>query len=440
MSETEFTREHRLETALFFAQSPLAAGADGIDPFLRAIDAHAGELRPDHVFVGKSLLPYSHGAVARRIAQQEGDSKVHVDVLRTKGLDVGFEMSFVRDEPSSFWMRIGAPLAHFTDAASGEARCRELVALVRALAGAGGPAFGYSDEGDELRLGSDPHATDPFAPSEVYEAHWIDLFGFEMVDRIGRERVLSTPAYRVEALPDGSVLVLTCPTPADLGSEDARRAQARVLAHLRPAVSYDEALARLRARSATLAPVAHRWDRDIADLLERTLTMVPIGERAAATERLNAYRPPVVTEWRPADALLPPDVDDPEKTIASYGDLWAEQFAALLHRDVRAAFGAGPDALPLVDQHFWQTDVPSAFPRLDIERRLVPAAGAYLGEILVTHLGGRWVPRRDLDESQVVVGSKAWLPFLRARHWLHDRQSILDHSLTQFYRVAARGG
>lgn len=70
----------------------------------------------------------------------------------------------------------------------------------------------------------------------------------------------------------------------------------------------------------------------------------------------------------------------------------------------------------------------------------MPAAGAYLGEILVTHLGGRWVPRRDLAESQVVVGSKAWLPFLRARHRLHDRQSILDHSLTQFYRVAAREG
>ena len=152
MSETDSTRERMLETALFFPRSPLASGAGGILPFLRAIDAHAGELRPDHVFGGKSLLPYSHAAVERRIGQQASDSKVHVDVLRAAGVDVGFEMSFVRDEPIAFWMRIRAPLAHFTDAASGEARCRDLVALVRALADAGHAAFGYSDERDELQL------------------------------------------------------------------------------------------------------------------------------------------------------------------------------------------------------------------------------------------------------------------------------------------------
>jgi hypothetical protein len=37
-----------------------------------------------------------------------------------------------------------------------------------------------------------------------------------------------------------------------------------------------------------------------------------------------------------------------------------------------------------------------------------------------------------------VIGDTAFLPFLRARHYLLSTQSLLDHSLTQFYRVAAR--
>jgi hypothetical protein len=58
--------------------------------------------------------------------------------------------------------------------------------------------------------------------------------------------------------------------------------------------------------------------------------------------------------------------------------------------------------------------------------------------LLVHRLGGRWVPRSKPDEAAVVVGDRAWLPFVRARHHVQSRQAALDFSLTQLYRHASR--
>jgi len=48
------------------------------------------------------------------------------------------------------------------------------------------------------------------------------------------------------------------------------------------------------------------------------------------------------------------------------------------------------------------------------------------------------VPRRALEEAQVIVGDRAWLPFLRVKHYLQSRQAVIDYSLTRFMREAAR--
>ncbi|SDF08199.1 hypothetical protein SAMN04488504_11993 [Myxococcus virescens] len=43
-----------------------------------------------------------------------------------------------------------------------------------------------------------------------------------------------------------------------------------------------------------------------------------------------------------------------------------------------------------------------------------------------------------MDESLVRVGKRVWLPFLRARQYMQSRQSLLDSSLTQFFKEAER--
>jgi hypothetical protein len=66
------------------------------------------------------------------------------------------------------------------------------------------------------------------------------------------------------------------------------------------------------------------------------------------------------------------------------------------------------------------------------------ALGAYLGMALVRRLGGRWLPRRNLEESAVVIGPWAWLPFLRGRHHVQSIEAVVDYSLTQFFNYARR--
>jgi len=73
-----------------------------------------------------------------------------------------------------------------------------------------------------------------------------------------------------------------------------------------------------------------------------------------------------------------------------------------------------------------------------LDEHVVPAVGAYLGQVLVEHLGGQWLPRKTLGEAQVLVGQRVWWPMARARRYLRSRQSLLDFSLTQLYRAAER--
>ena len=78
--------------------------------------------------------------------------------------------------------------------------------------------------------------------------------------------MLSTPAHRVEELPNGAVLLVTWPIAADFARDEARLAQARAHAHLRPDLDFDTAAAHparaqrhARPRRAPLPP--GRWPR-----------------------------------------------------------------------------------------------------------------------------------------------------------------------------------
>jgi hypothetical protein len=43
-----------------------------------------------------------------------------------------------------------------------------------------------------------------------------------------------------------------------------------------------------------------------------------------------------------------------------------------------------------------------------------------------------------LEEAAVILGDRAWLPFLRARHALQNQQAPLDFSCSQLFRTAQR--
>ncbi|HYO70945.1 MAG TPA: hypothetical protein VEU33_33195 [Archangium sp.] len=423
------------------AFNPQAALERELESFLQALDEYADGWMPD-VVKGKRQRKYSPPSIWRALEERRSERTSGLGLYRTKwpALDMSLSLSFPPLLPPELGIISKVkPLSFFAEAE----RCRKFVEMVRAWAShypvthavahssddmelAGSPNFGRDDE-TEYRDGFD----------KIYEVFWLNVFGPKLVETVGRERMLSTPAWRVEELPDGSVLLVTWPTVADFASKEARLAQARAHAHLRPDLDFDTILRSLHERSAMLAPVEPRFHPDLAPLLSRVVDRAASHERQRRIAELNAWQPPEPEEWRPADSALPPDVDDPERALEYYSGL-AEHLVALLHSQVPSVFEATPESLTDADFYFWREEFPKSRLREAIDEHAVPAIGAYLGEVLVRHLGGRWIPRRRLEETQVLVGNRVWLPFVRARNYMRSRQSLLDCSLTWLYRVAER--
>jgi len=436
-SVRRYIRNETIDVYFDAAKDPLVLGTDVVRQLLEAIAEKARGLCPTRVVLNRKREPFSVDAAEQLLVAAPATKRGTLFLTREKP-DVSYDISFLGSlSPIGLSLSMVVPMAHF-EGSSSLLHAAEMVELISEIARVCPPLYGFAHAKGDLGLGTDPHVSHPTAPYEVYEAHWLNVYGCDMVERIGRDRVLSTPAVALKELTDGGVIFVTSPTPADFATDSSRVAQARALTHLRPEIALDDALARLRTRSAKLAPVQRDWDPDIAELLECTLDNVAFSERQTETARLNTYRPPEVTEWLPASNALPPDVDDVEITIERYEGLYAERVAALLHKDIPAVMKATAASLPHVDHHLWALDYPGQFKRPDLDNDMVPALGAYLGLVLRRNLGGRWVPRRDLNESQLIVGDRAYLPFLRVWRELRSKQSILDYSMTKLYRDAER--
>jgi hypothetical protein len=422
------------------ALAPQVSLEHQLEPFLQALEEYAGEWMPE-VVRGQWQRRYSRASFWRALEERRSERSTHAGLFRTKSpaLDMSLSLWFPPLPPELNTMIEVQPLSSF----KAEECCRRFVEMVRAWAShypvsyasahsvvddqlAGAPYFGR-DEQTARRDGFD----------KIYEVFWLNVFGPELVESVGRERMLSTPAWRVEELPNGSVLLVTWPTAADFASEPAREAQARAFVHLRPDLDLPTVLRTLHERSAALAPVEPRFPPDVAPLLSRVVDTAAIHERQRKIAEFNAWQPPEPEEWLPADQALPSDVEDVALAREHYGAL-AESLVALLHSQVSSVFSASPESLTDVDYHFWFESFPERYERHLVDARAVPAIGAYLGEVLVRNLGGEWIPRRKLEEAQVRVGPRVWLPFARAWRYMRSSQSLLDCSLSQLYRVAER--
>ncbi|QQR43408.1 hypothetical protein JKA73_30900 [Myxococcus xanthus] len=150
---------------------------------------------------------------------------------------------------------------------------------------------------------------------------------------------------------------------------------------------------------------------------------------------VDAARAQQMEEWLPVEAASSCDVEDVEGAVEHYS-LLAEYLVALLHVPVPSVFESTRGSLADIDAHFWEENFPESFARWKIDESTVPLVGAFLGEVLVRRLGGQWVPRARLEESQVRVGDSVCLPFVRAYCYMRSRQSLREYSLAQFYMEA----
>jgi len=424
----------RLRFESSFDPQPTLQGE--LEPLLQTLEAHADGWMPD-VVEGKRRRKYARPAAWKALEESRDGNFTDIGLYRTTwpALDMSLWLMLPPRDPTLEISVKVKPLSLFAEAE----RCRHFVEMVRAWASRYPVTHASAHSADDAELAGSPRfgreqqtsIRDGF--DKIYEVFWLNVFGPKLVESVGRERMLSTPAHRVEELPDGSILLVTWPTAADFASDAAREAQARAHVHLRPDLDYDTVLRALRERSATLASVEPRFHPDMAPLLSRVVDHIPSHERQRRIAGFNVWRPPEPEEWLPVDAAPLSDVADPERALVQYS-LYAEH----LHTEVPSLSQGTPDSLTDVDFHFWRDDSPKRRLREVLDEHVVPAVGAYLGQVLVHHLGGRWIPREKLLETGVRVGSRVWLPFVRADRYLRSRESLLDHSLTQLYREAER--
>ncbi len=422
------------------AFDPRAAWETELEPFLQALESHADGWMPD-VVEGKRRRKYAHAAIWKALEEERREKGITIGLYRTKWpvLEMILRLWFPPLTPQLDITVKVKPLSFFVE----QERCLRLVEMVRAWASRYPVTHAAAHSADDMELAGFPAFgrekqvwhRDGF--DNIYEVCWLNVFGPKLVERVGRERMLSTPAHRVEELPNGSVLLVTWPTAADFASDAAREAQARAHAHLRPDLDFATVLRGLRERSAMLAPVEPRFHPDMAPLLSRVVDRLPSHERQRSIAGFNAWRPPEPEEWLPADAAPLSDVADPESALAQYS-LYAEHLVAMLHTEVPSLFQGAPESLTDIDFHFWRDESPRRRLREVLDEHVVPAVGAYLGQVLVYDLGGRWIPRKELLETGVLVGNRVWLPFVRAQRYLNSCEALLDYSLTQFYREAER--
>nr|WP_240358644.1 hypothetical protein [Myxococcus vastator] len=415
-----------------------SAGSDTeLTPFIAALESHAEGWMPD-VVKGAQRRRYSRASIQKALGERRDAHGTSVALYRAQpSVELTLDLN-LHPSGTQLSCSLGVqPLSLFSE----RGRCLRLVDMVRTLAADYrvdyAMAHGMADRqlAGAPYFGRDGKTTRRDGFDKLYELFWLNVFGPKLVEAVGRERMLSTPAHLVEELPNGSVLLVLWPTAADFASDEARVAQARAQVHLRPDLDFDTVLRTLRERSAALAPVEPRFHPDLAPLLSRLPDTFAISERQAKIAELNAFRPPAPEEWLPA--ALPPDVENVERIRRDYGAL-SERLVAALHTQVPSIMNETPESLTDLDFYFWRENFPERYTRDLIDEHTAPALGAYLGGMLVRRLGGAWVPRRKLEESQVRVGGRVWLPFLRARRYLQSRQSLLDYSLTQFFHEAER--
>ena len=266
-----------------------------LEPFFLALEEYADGWMPD-VVNGKRQRKYTRAAIWKALEERRDGDSTAVGLYRTKwpAIDSRLWLWLPPQSPELDIIIKVKPLSFFAEAE----HCRKLVEMVRAWASRYPVPYAKAHSSDDAELagfpdfGRDDETRRRDGFDKIYEVCWLNVFVPKLVERVGRERMLSTPAWRVEELPNGCVLLVTWPTAADFASDEARLAQARAHAHLRPDLDFSTVLRTLRERSAMLAPVGPRFHPDMASLLSRVADRTASHERQRRIAELNAWQPP----------------------------------------------------------------------------------------------------------------------------------------------------
>jgi hypothetical protein len=425
--------------SLFIKDNPITQNVNGIDQLLNLIDENGGDLRPEEVFDGKFFVKYTHDRVKQIISKQGLGFKNFLDLRRVTYPKGSYSLDFMYGEenPTKFWFKLMVPLDYFSEITLRKKHLNSLLSFIRVLASEFCPSYGFCHPTTDLMFEMGQLKAHSNPPIELRDIYWLNIFGPDLLKYLGKERVLAAPITRAEQLKcneDDLLLFLIQETPFNISSKKSRVNQAQILTRILDAKKFGDVLTQLQERSNILNSEKSGWGGEIADLLKIILDNISEEDRENELKKFNRYRPPTPTEWVPITNLKMSNVSDINKEIDTY-KFGAEKLIALLHQSIPAIVQNKPNSLQCIDYYFWRLNYPARFKTKDIENDLIQSIGGYIGDLLIRYMNGRWVPRINKYETQVIVGKRAWLPFLRAKKYMQTQQSIIDYSLTQFYRV-----
>jgi len=95
-----------------------------------------------------------------------------------------------------------------------------------------------------------------------------------------------------------------------------------------------------------------------------------------------------------------------------------------LHDKIPDLFDYSRNALVGLDSYFERNPMSTAFKHRFVERELVPALGAYFGEVLVRQLGGRWLKSKPIGLPAVAVMGHVIIPLRIAIDMASSRLSL----------------
>jgi len=161
------------------------------------------------------------------VAKCEGEIYFHYDDLTSvKEVDIGFYKDGINDKLIKISVRVWKYLFDEDDM-GGEKNCVKnadvLLKLAKSLYYAVQPIYGYWDL--DIRFHwiydyvEDPETSKQLETLKIHRIYWVNFFFYELVEKIGREKLLSAPSWKTEELKDGGILLMLGPTPYDLKVE-----------------------------------------------------------------------------------------------------------------------------------------------------------------------------------------------------------------------------
>lgn len=228
--------------------------------------------------------------------------------------------------------------------------------------------------------------------------YWFTIFGEELVEFFGREKIESLPVSHVFDLGQNGIGVLRRDFPFTPEND----------------LCHDHEI---------MARLGSQYFFDINDL-EKQIEAIPgitLGKSHPQRRQLKAKTPNSLNESMFNKAILSPHGEP--YTIPGH---LAAQLVVYLHTEVEEVFTKTGKALSALDHYLAIHPQQIEYKPAHLMEEFIPALGAYLGEVLVKELGGQWIVRKPIGQSVVKINGHEISPFRQAYQAIYENAKLKD--------------